>query len=421
MKITKLLGVLLFVLSLNLAAQSNKLDKKMQKVYDLVDKDKIKEAGEKLEELLNENPEYGQGWDYLSKIRYKEYKDAKLADNLFNGKVTITTKDKNGKEIKKEDDTLGNSLLKLLSEIKPSKKAFNKYLYFMRKGLLTSPDADHCSVVLRNYYIDPEVDTAVSKKALKYFNEAEEEFSKKNYADAAKMYKRALEEQPDFFKASLYMGDCFFFVEDYVNAIASFKAAKQKFPQLLEPRKYLIDAYAKSKLYDLALNEAIETMAVYPDLSVIAKMEDAAYLINKKINIQWTPRRVFPNSFKTDSLLALSNSFSEELKPAKDPWNYYLEAKSVIKPVCNSKGLIVKPTSLSMSHYMEVYSWEEMLKKSKDPMLDQARKMQEAGFLDCYVLVTCYHIDFYDQYLDFVTKNKAKVVDYYKKFLVARD
>jgi len=54
-------------------------------------------------------------------------------------------------------------------------------------------------------------------------------------------------------------------------------------------------------------------------------------------------------------------------------------------------------------------------------MLDQARKMQEAGFLDCYVLVTCYHIDFYDQYLDFVTKNKAKVVDYYKKFLVARD
>jgi len=46
--------------------------------------------------------------------------------------------------------------------------------------------------------------------------------------------------------------------------------------------------------------------------------------------------------------------------------------------------------------------------------------MQKDGFLDCYVLVTCFHYDIYDQYLDFVTKNKDKVIEYYNKYLVRK-
>ncbi len=172
--------------------QSNPLDKKLDKAKELIKQDKIEDAEKYLVKVLDENPEYGDGWDLLSKIHYKQYKDAKVSDNLFNN-LTVTTKDKDGNEIK--DDSLANSVLKLIGNIKPSKRAFNKYLYTMRKAMLTSTDATGSSIILRNYFVDVEIDSVISKKAIKYFNEAEEEFSKKNYDKAAKSYKRAIEEQ----------------------------------------------------------------------------------------------------------------------------------------------------------------------------------------------------------------------------------
>jgi predicted Zn-dependent protease len=98
MKKITLLFVFLFV-SIGVFPQSNKLDKKMENAYELVEKGKIKDAGEYMEKLLEDNPEYGKGWDYLAKIRYKEYQDSKKTDDLFKN-LTVTTKDKNGKEIK---------------------------------------------------------------------------------------------------------------------------------------------------------------------------------------------------------------------------------------------------------------------------------------------------------------------------------
>lgn len=61
-----------------------------------------------------------------------------------------------------------------------------------------------------------------------------------------------------------------------------------------------------------------------------------------------------------------------------------------------------------------------MLKNSTDISLDQARKMQKDGYLDCYVLVSLYHYDFYSQYLDFSTKYKDKIAEYYKKYIVKK-
>ena len=69
---------------------------------------------------------------------------------------------------------------------------------------------------------------------------------------------------------------------------------------------------------------------------------------------------------------------------------------------------------------MELYSWEEMLKNSKDSSLDEARRMQKDGYLDCYVFVTCFHFDIYSQYLDFTKNNSNKIKEYYKKYIVAK-
>lgn len=401
--------------------QSNQLDKKMEKAYSLVNKGEFEKADKYVEALLEENPDYGQGWDYLGKIRYKRYKDSKSADNLFGGNIVVTTKDKDGNVVKGENDSLGQKLMEILNKVKPSKLAYDKYLHTLRKATLLSTDAYHSSQTLRNVFVDEEYDTAVSKKALKYYNEAEKEFGEKNFASAAKLYQKAIEYQPDFYKAALYMGDCFYFMGNYSEAIVSFKAAIQKFPNALEPRKYLIDAYAKERLYDKALDEIIMANSVYPDQSVMfSKMEDVLYYNNKKLNITWTQRGVFPNKMVAEQEEEDVMNSTENLDslPEKAPWTYYRKSASVLSEYCDKNGIVVKPNAPTTAKYLEVYGWEEMLKNSQDPLLNEARRMQKEGYLDCYVLVTCYHFDFYKQYADFVSKNRSRVLAYYNKFIV---
>lgn len=420
------------IASCGLFAQSNPLDKKMQKAYDLAGKGKIEDADKYVVKLLEEHPDYGSGWDYLCKLRYKEYKDSKMSDNLFGGNVTITTTDKDGKKStvtadsdgKAEgSDSLAVALMDMLTKIKPSQVAYNKYLYTMRLGTLMAQDANECSLLLRINLIDPRVDTAVSKKALNYFNDAEDEFGKKNYEQAAKLYKRAIDNQPDFYKASLYLGDCYYSIGNYADAITSFKTAVSTFPNLIEPRKYLVDAYLKEKLYSNALDESIRSMQVYPELDMAVRLDDAAYMMDKKVDIKWTPRPVFPNKMPGDTSKQELNTYhpDKELAVSSGPWTFYTAAFAKIKDNCNEKGIIVKPTALTQSRYMEVYSWEEMLKNSNDPALDEARRMQKDSYLDCYVLVSCFHYDFYDQYLDFAAKNPDRIAEYYKKYIVPAD
>ncbi|HYV95193.1 MAG TPA: tetratricopeptide repeat protein [Chitinophagales bacterium] len=407
--------VLTLSISISVAfAQSNKLDKKLDKAHSLADNGKTDEADEYLVKVLRENPEYGAGWDYLCDLRYQEYQSSKMMDQLLGGAMTVTTKDKDGNEVK--DDSLAKNLMNMLNNIRPSKLAFNKYKYTMRKATLMSNEAYRASTMLRIRFIDTEVDSEVSKKALKYFDDAEKEFVNKDYSSAAKLYKRAVSEQPDFYKASLYLGDCYFFMGNYTEAIKSFQEAVNRFPTFLEPRKYLVDAYMKEKLYERALQESILTMAVYPDLAMTGKLDDAAYMNNQKLDIKWTARGVFPNRIGLDSSDMFYNDPDSIV--VKQPWTFYEDAMEQIEDYCDDRGVIVKPNQLTESHYLEVFCWEQMLKNSNDPLLEEARRMQKDGYLDCYVMVTCFHFDIYDQYADFVSKNKSKVEKYFNNYIV---
>lgn len=410
--------IILSISCATLFAQNEKLDKKMEKAYNLVEKDKIEDAEKYMVKLLEDYPQYGTGWDYLGKIRYKQYRDAKNYDNLFGGNVVVTTKDKDGNEVKQEDDSLGQKLMTMINSIKPSKKAFNKYIYTLRSATSKSSDAYYSSQMLRNYFIDEEKDTAVSDNAIKNFNEAEDEFGKKNFNEAAKLYKKALEEQPNFYKAALYMGDCFYHMGNYIEAIKSFKAAVDKFPKDLEARKYLIDAYAKENLFEKAMAEIFVAQTVYPDQSIaFAKMDDALYFTKQNSAIKWIPRGCLPNKIKDENSMDLNEYVPEKQAKVKAPWTFYQNSQSNIIKYCNNNGIITLPNELTQSKYMEVFAWEEMLKNSQDPSLETARKMQKDGYLDCYVLVTCFHYDIYSQYSDFAAKNKTKIIEYYNKYL----
>lgn len=415
-----LLLVALLVCPHIIVAQSNPLEKKLETAQKLFNEGSYEKADEYLVKLLDKNPDFGAGWDMLVSVRGAEYEQARKnpANRM---QVTVSTKNKDGSPGDKAADSMGQRLADMINAMSPTKMAWSKFMYTMRKGLLQSQDAYRSSMMWRKLNVDVDVDSNVSRKALKFYEKAEEEYEAKNYHSAALLYRRAIDEQPDFYKAKLYLGDALYASENYADAMVSFKEGVRQFPDQLEPHKYLTDAYAKSKLYDQSLEEAINTMSVYPDVSMLSKLDDAAYLNNKKIDIKWTPRAVFPNKMavKEEGALPDLNVYSEKEDKEKpsEPWNYYVAALEKAKPYTNAKGIITNSAQLGGAKYLEVYSWQEMLKASKDPILDEARRMQAAGYLDCYVLVSCYHPDIYDQYRHFAAANKEKISRYYHAFL----
>ena len=406
--------VLLFLSKINIA-QHPELDKKLNKVYDLAKKGKLNEADKYLSTILNKSPEYGKGWEVLCRIRNQQYENSKISDNILNGNFTITTKDKNGKVVESKDDTLINELMKTLEHIKPSKTAYDKYIYTLKKSTLFSNSCYENSIHLRSIYIDKNIDSNIRKTALKYFNDAEKEFRNKNYFQAANYYKKAIEEEPNYYKANLYLGDCYYSMQQYVDALNVFKDVVAKYPNLLEPRKYLTDALMNQQLYEKAYTEAIKTITVYPDMNMFVKIQNILYYQNKKLNIRWTPRMIMPNRIGKDPIVSESYNDPEPLI-AKNHWLAYKNAKTNIESYCNNQGIINQNNSLTTEKYLEVYSWKEMIKACKDNSMDEAKKMEEDGYLDCYVLITCFHIDIYDQFIDFASKNPQKIEAYFNKY-----
>jgi tetratricopeptide (TPR) repeat protein len=397
-------------------SQSNPLDKKLEKAQELLNENKVDDAETYVLKLLGENPGYGDGWDLLAGIRYRQYLKAKSSNNGLSANFTITTKDENGQETKVKNDSLAQQLNDLLGQISLPKIAYSKYTYTLRKATLETREAWRCSTYLRILFVDVNVDSNISKKALKYFNEAETEFEEKNYDKAATLYQRAADEQPDFYKAQMYLGDCYYATKNYSDAVKSFSAAKQRFPYLLEPSKYLTDAYSKLGLYEKSEEEAIRSTTIYPDYAMLQKLEDVASFSHMKVNISWTKRGVFPNKVTDTTKKDINEYNAPDVSVSASPWKFYTGAFEKIRPYCDSKGIVIKPNPLTKSKYMEVYSWEELLKNSDDPSLAEARQMQKAGYLDCYAMVTCFHHDLYDQYLDFIEHNRNKVAAYFKAF-----
>lgn len=406
--------VFTFLLITKLVAQTNPAEEKFKKVIQLVEKNKIENAEKQLTKLLDQYSHFGKGWDLLGKIKYYNYTEAKKLPNFFDN-VTFTTKDENGNEIK--NDSLTESLSTALSKMDPTKLAYDKWISTLKKATQLSNTSYQSSVELRNIYHKVDVDTVINDRALRFYKKAEDEFIDKNYHKAAEYYQRALKEEPKFYKAQLYLGDAYYFNENYIEAIKYFKECAESYPEFLEPKKYLTDAYHKERLYDKAIDAAIDAILTYPDYSMFTKLEDILYITGKELTVQWQPRLVSPNKItNVDTANVFINKDQQEQKIINNSWSHYQSAQNDIQSICNEQGIINKTNSITKLKYLEEYSWVKMIENSKQDEFKLAKELKSKGYLDCYIFVTCFHEDIYDQYKHFVQNNRQKIIDYFKLF-----
>jgi len=385
--------IIFFVLILFVTPAFGQTNPKMEKAVKTFNSGEIDKGISMMEKLTVKDPS-DDNWNVLIDMYYYRYEYAK----------------KN--EVSAVSAAIGESLGVKSKHVAytSSRQCFADLIARCREAGLAS-QSSRASQLLRNYFVDYAPDTAVSEAAQKEFDTAEKYFSKKDFNKSKLYYEKALALQPDFYKAIIYIGDSYWYLENMDSAIYYFRKGIEMNPDLLEPRKYLVDALGFSKRDEEAVHECIEAICIYPDQSMFIKYSDLIERKGKKFDQKWMKRG------------SEINSIAWAETKTKDPvWSIYQDAENDIKLYCDSNGVITKSNALTTSKYLEVYCWEKMLKDSKKLPAEFAfaKEMAEKGYLDCYVFLSVFHFDLYDQYVDFVKNNRDRIKTYIEEYLVER-
>lgn len=265
------------------------------------------------------------------------------------------------------------------------------------------------SSILYDELVATKVDTAVSDDARSAYNQGDEEYNQENWSASIKQYQKALREDSTYYNATVSIAMAYEKMEEWEKAANWYEKAKRMQPSRTKPYSGLVDAYSKLKRWDDAYNACVDGIIVYPDNDFFESLGEICEKQGKSFNRHWMSRTYLPNRMNTNQEAANN-----------EPWSFYRTAKDKIVDNCNDDGVINKSTELTNQKYMEVYSWEYMLKKddSDEKEFGFARKMEKEGYLDCFVFVSMYHVNFREQYEDFSKNNAERIRTYINTQLV---
>ena len=279
------------------------------------------------------------------------------------------------------------------------------FLQNCRKATRQLNIVDSASYYLRTFLIDTiNTDLFAPDEALDLYHEALVEFHARNVPLATSLLQKTIEIYPPFYNAHIYLGNCYFLLNNDTAAIKEFQTATYINPNLP-------DAFEKLALYNYsvgnyteAASHIIEAIMVYPEHQFFAFLKRAVNKSGTQFDNQWISREVFP--------ISTIYNFEEIVAEKKTPWWHYQETKADVFNKYDSLG-IRKPNEKSIEKYAEIYSWKKMLNKADKEYFPFARAMQKMGYLECYVFITLFHHDIYSQFKDYVEKNPEKVKEYF--------
>lgn len=274
-----------------------------------------------------------------------------------------------------------------------------------RKATLMVEYADSASYYLRQYLVDTiPADINIPEQAREAFEAGMDALAEHRSSDAKKEFDKAISLHPDYYAASLMLGDaCYLMGKDSLAVVAYIRAHLLQ-PLLPEPLEKLSQHYYSLGMYEEAAAYCIKALAIYPQAHFFQWLKLIVAKTAKKFNTQWTLREVYP--------LSTANAYFELTALETSPWWHYQAAESVVHDDYDSLGLL-RPNAKARKRYLEEYAWTRLLDSSSKDKFPFARAMRKAGFLDCYVLISCFHQDVYSQYADLVKREPEKVKEYF--------
>jgi len=309
-------------------------------------------------------------------------------------------------KLNKRDRTLEKQL-KAISEL--SQIPYDSYkedlIRNARKATLQVEYADSASAYLREFLVDTlNPDMNIDPLALVAFENGYEEVQGDDLIAARKHLEKALEISPDYYSAHLVLGDTWYLIGKDSNAIVEYTKAGLLQPLRPEPLISLsLLNYQRGKFNEAAI-ACIQAIAVYPQQHYIQLLKRIVKKIGKDFNTQWMRREVYP--------LNPSQNYFELTAKENTPWWIYQAAEPDIHEFSDTSG-ILSLNEKTTERYLEVYAWKKILKDTANFELPFARAMNKMGFLDCYVLISCFHQDLYKQFSDFAKYNPERINEYF--------
>lgn len=383
-----LIFVLLILVVVNPAwAQKNP---KVAKAIEVFNNGKIGKGIAMMESALKKD-QTDQHWDILVNMYAQRYDFAqiKLEDQLAAAQ-------------KKDPDAV-------LSEdaYAPLDRAFMDLVKVSREAGLNS-QSGVASETLRTLFIEENPDTNLSEETLTAFYKAESFYAEEEFKKAKKHYKEALALESKAYNATLYLADSFWYLKELDSAIFYFKQCADQYPAHLDPQKFLVEVLLEKGREDEAEATCLQALLQYPDPGLILSLETLVEKRRKRFNLHWIPRGCEINQVD-----------GNQARGTESVWSHYHAAKREILPYCDESGIITQKNDLTKTKYMEIYSWEKMLKEAKKlpKELVFAKKMQNDGYLDCYVFLSLFHFDLYPQYEHFSAHHADRIKTFIDKYL----
>lgn len=108
-------------------------------------------------------------------------------------------------------------------------------------------------------------DGSQSEEANKYYDQAMEKHKNEDYNGAIKLYKKTLDEDPNFVEAYDNIAVCYRRLGDFKNAKANYMKSIELYPQGIMAHQNLGFIYGIEKKYDEAIAEYEEVQKIDPD------------------------------------------------------------------------------------------------------------------------------------------------------------
>jgi tetratricopeptide (TPR) repeat protein len=383
-----------FLLAAPLRAQNYTVaeTKAFEKSKSLYEKKKFDKAISTLNKVLYAHVHDEQLWQYrvlYEKARYDEAWEKDLAYI-----------------IKKANSSNGTIDANKLSSL----RLHDELMFACYGATLYAPHQDLASLMLHETYIEPAVDTLITDDVKAIFNKGVQAQNDKDNKEAIRQFEKAFRMDSTYYSAAENLAYAYYQDDRFEEAIKWFRIASRLQPEMLEPKFYIVEIYSDQKQWENAYDACLDAMIQYPFTGYFTRMERICEKLNKTFKIHWMERDHFPNMANVTS----------QIEVTEQPWSFYIGAKDKFVSYCDESGVVTKTNSVSDAKYLEVYSWQYMLKKSDDDSkeIGFARRMQELGYLDCFTMFSMYHICVKDQYRHFRDSNRAHLKDYIETQLI---
>lgn len=267
---------------------------------------------------------------------------------------------------------------------------------------------------IRNLFLNWDPDTTYLDSAAYLSTNMAYAYINASMADSARpLLDSIIPKYPESFNINM----CYYLYhiskEQSDSAIIYLKKTIELFPDHTIPRENLAQIYYSTGNVYRAKEQVEELLTLYPGEDIKNYYREILFIENKELDDHRLTRKVFPNQV----------GYGTSERPNKI-WAPYQDALLKVQGFSSSDG-VIKDNDITNERYLEIYSWQQMLNYHRGKKPDElafAYEMEDAGYLDCYVFFSNFHVDFAGQVLEFSKEeeNRERMKSYIKKYCVQK-